>query len=1456
VVQAPAKLTENVRVEPDRLCFPLELAAEVKKLKPGAPLIGKPAPTHARRRKGGSNNVLGFVRKVKEIKEENGEVVVVTEPAGLADVVIGAANVQFGSQAKELDIGDEVDIAKILPDLPPQVSATVQDLPEPPAQQGGDKGAGGAEAGFGAKQGPLTWLDADLKLGVGFGGSYTSDVLSVDTADLGPAAAAIPYALKLKANAKAMLAAKFNAAARLAVTVESTWTNPLPHLTYFFAGAMVEAAIEVALDLAIKFDITIPVGKAEEKEKDEARKALADTPIKNLKGFGSGFAALGNDVGANDEFTIGKTKYFEGPVIVGIPTVFAFNVVGKCMFNLYGDVEASASAKVAFGGEFGVEYAGGNWGFKGATDFEKKFTWNLKHVSGGATMTCTIGPRLDWLFAGVGGPFLSPKLGLRGGAKYQTVCPNSATIPDHQQAKGKVSANIDVGVIGKLGVGVDLKVINFATDFSLVENWWTLWENAWPIDPGFGICKSLCKDGILSGKETDVDCGGKSGGGGCFGCEYGKVCKTNQDCNFAGSKVTCQGGKCGNLNCVTGKQEDYMTDVNCGALCASAGYVCEVGKKCKVNADCESDNCDFGLCGPQKCDNGVHDWWETGVDCGGKYCKPCAHGEMCKNDKDCPQDHVCRGNWTSTSPFFAIGACVPASCDLDKWWTQSDFGKKPGMTDEMCGGVCARVLNYLPPEACHYGKFNLASDKTCGLATVKCGKNKVCEQDGDCLSNACFEGKCIELDCKDGKQQQWETGVDCGGKCPYKCKIDGGCKTSSDCEYGAPCVKSVVGQGNVCSLCDANGKLDGWEADVDCGAQCAGGKANFELCKLGQKCSSSADCATGYKTNFQGQEIVVDGVGCFGGKCGLSCFNNQWDDKTETDVDCGGTCKAKCGKDKKCKSGNDCESGGCLAGTCAGKCFNGKKDDDEGGIDCGGICTTKCALQKGCKADGDCKSGSCDGAQCVATACETKKQDGDETGVDCGGTCSQACDNGQGCALAKDCASTYCAAVSLACVATPCLDEVKNGAETDVDCGGAVCAGKCATGKGCKVGGDCKSGFCNAGTGKCVATSCEDGVKSGDEAGQDCGGSCGSGCKDGSICGKDGDCLSGLCSTTTSNQKICGCPPYTRYIKVNSATKAATCAMDFFALPESYCGQVGDGSVLQCNNNGFQISKAYFGLAGGTTYPGAVAGCDGLQLGGFDDWRMATAGEMLSLFNWDVQSNSLPSKPKSPLAYPINVNTGTFAVWTATTISPPFPGYNSSNVHTLQPSSPLIVDTWGWTKMLPLNPNAASPATLPSFDKRDMVYFCARWPYSTAPTLPNPRFSLMYNGQVVKDNWTNRMWYRTKYTQNNGSCKSAIDYCKSVNVGGLVGWKLPTMWQLLSISDVNRKTPPYWDTDLFPAVDQPGAANQYSGESFFTLSPLCNNTNVETGQGCPYSLNPYDLATTQAWVNSALCVLW
>jgi hypothetical protein len=148
---------------------------------------------------------------------------------------------------------------------------------------------------------------------------------------------------------------------------------------------------------------------------------------------------------------------------------------------------------------------------------------------------------------------------------------------------------------------------------------------------------------------------------------------------------------------------------------------------------------------------------------------------------------------------------------------------------------------------------------------------------------------------------------------------------------------------------------------------------------------------------------------------------------------------------------------------------------------------------------------------CVGSSCANGVKDGSETDVDCGGPACAACIVGKSCAQASDCASMHC--TSDHCTSSDCTDAVKDDSETDVDCGGPVCA-HCATGKGCATGTDCVTTYCSKTTNLCVADHCTDGVLDSNEADLDCGGSCTTKCATGKGCATGADCVSTFCNPT------------------------------------------------------------------------------------------------------------------------------------------------------------------------------------------------------------------------------------------------------------------------------------------------------------------------------------------------------
>jgi hypothetical protein len=103
---------------------------------------------------------------------------------------------------------------------------------------------------------------------------------------------------------------------------------------------------------------------------------------------------------------------------------------------------------------------------------------------------------------------------------------------------------------------------------------------------------------------------------------------------------------------------------------------------------------------------------------------------------------------------------------------------------------------------------------------------------------------------------------------------------------------------------------------------------------------------------------------------------------------------------------------------------------------------------------------------------------------------------------------TPAAAAAAAAAAAPPDDHAKNGAETDVDCGGPT-APACADGKACKEAHDCTSGVCKSAV--CDAPRPDDGVKNADETDIDCGGAAAPKCAVGKACTAHGDCTTDGC---------------------------------------------------------------------------------------------------------------------------------------------------------------------------------------------------------------------------------------------------------------------------------------------------------------------------------------------------------
>jgi hypothetical protein len=129
---------------------------------------------------------------------------------------------------------------------------------------------------------------------------------------------------------------------------------------------------------------------------------------------------------------------------------------------------------------------------------------------------------------------------------------------------------------------------------------------------------------------------------------------------------------------------------------------------------------------------------------------------------------------------------------------------------------------------------------------------------------------------------------------------------------------------------------------------------------------------------------------------------------------------------------------------------------------------------------------------------------------------------GAPCSASSECATMSC--VGGVCVPS-CTDDVQDGNETDIDCGGGAFGSspacpRCADGKKCQMNSDCVDGVCGGpAPTTCLPPTCNDHVQNQGETDVDCGGPC-PGCKPGQTCGTSNtNCASILtCSGT------CQCP--------------------------------------------------------------------------------------------------------------------------------------------------------------------------------------------------------------------------------------------------------------------------------------------------------------------------------------------
>ncbi len=248
------------------------------------------------------------------------------------------------------------------------------------------------------------------------------------------------------------------------------------------------------------------------------------------------------------------------------------------------------------------------------------------------------------------------------------------------------------------------------------------------------------------------------------------------------------------------------------------------------------------------------------------------------------------------------------------------------------------------------------------------------------------------------------------------------------------------------------------------------GTGGAPACQTGDACSDQNPCTTDSCDTTAGQcahKNVPDGPTTDAPDDGNPCTENictngvLMNANLPLDTSCGAN--LSCDDNGACvgcvKASQCMPPGICKVVTCESKAC--KYSDSPPGQSCdgGNVCDGKGSCVT-CLATSDCSGGKiCVGNMCVGS-CTTGVKDGTESDVDCGGGSCPKCTIGKICGAPGDCASATCTMGLCAAPAPSCMDTIKNGTETDIDCGGGGGCPKCAGGKMCGGPSDCMSGMC------------------------------------------------------------------------------------------------------------------------------------------------------------------------------------------------------------------------------------------------------------------------------------------------------------------------------------------------------------------------------------------------------------
>jgi hypothetical protein len=288
--------------------------------------------------------------------------------------------------------------------------------------------------------------------------------------------------------------------------------------------------------------------------------------------------------------------------------------------------------------------------------------------------------------------------------------------------------------------------------------------------------------------------GATGGAGGALPCSVPSDCP-GQD-SSCGQRL-CTAGACG--------RHDEAAGTSCseagGVVCDGTGQCVEcVGPNdCTPPAICQSHQCVSPTCA-----NGQQDGNETGMDCGGSDCAPCANGQGCLLYSDCASqfcDHGGQGGGGGSSAGGTGGAGGAGNSGAGAWggWPQSGgsggAGGAPGGAGGAGGapgpGTCAACVQQ---SSCADAPASWCDASLNGGACVpEKASGEPCAAGYQCTSGACPLHDLVCCDTACGRPCEACLGAKTGGQDGACSPVASGQDPDNECQAHLPCVAGGLG---------------------------------------------------------------------------------------------------------------------------------------------------------------------------------------------------------------------------------------------------------------------------------------------------------------------------------------------------------------------------------------------------------------------------------------------------------------------------------------------------------------------------------------------------------------------------------------------------------------------------------------------------------------------------------------